>query len=241
MKEFLTENWLTIVVCIYLMGKILYGHYKGFIRIAVSLAALILSLLIVKLGMPYVTGYLKEHTGIHQMVGEQFLRMSGFEVEPEGDGSLPAGQRRIIEQLDLPEPLKDALIENNNNEVYQLLGVEAFSAYIASYLANMVFYVLGSIVLFILSYVLIRLLIGWLDLIAKLPIIHGVNQIVGAILGGLEGLLVLWVLCLIVTFFSGTEWGRVILAQVNGSPILFFLYNINPIQRLVLGVLGKLF
>ena len=35
------DNWLEIVVGIYLLGMILYGHYKGFLRLAVSMAALV--------------------------------------------------------------------------------------------------------------------------------------------------------------------------------------------------------
>ena len=40
------DNWVEIVVAIYLLGMILYGHYKGFIRLAVSMAALIVTLVI---------------------------------------------------------------------------------------------------------------------------------------------------------------------------------------------------
>ena len=45
--EFFQENWLQILVAIYLLGMILHGHYRGFIRLAVSFTALIITLIIV--------------------------------------------------------------------------------------------------------------------------------------------------------------------------------------------------
>ena len=39
---------------------------------------------------------------------------------------LPAQQRMMIEQMELPQPMKDALLENNNSEIYHLLGADSF-------------------------------------------------------------------------------------------------------------------
>ena len=44
------ENWLAIAVGIYLAGMILYGHYKGFIKLSVSAVALVLTLAVVHTG-----------------------------------------------------------------------------------------------------------------------------------------------------------------------------------------------
>ena len=42
------------------------------------------------------------------------------------DAAPPSVQRSIIEEMELPEQLKDALLENNNSEVYEALGVSSF-------------------------------------------------------------------------------------------------------------------
>lgn len=260
MKDFISEYWLSVIVGVYLLGMILYGHYKGLIRIAVSLVAIFASLIFVRIGMPYVTGYMKENTGIHRMVEDTVLKAVGYglergvagdsgfgETESDESGSggilpdvLPAAQRQLIEQMNLPDTLKDALIENNNSEVYQLLGVQHFSEYIANYLSNLIFNAIGFIILYLLSYVVIRLMMSWLDLVARLPIIHGMNQIAGAVLGGLEGLIILCILGLIVTVCSGTGWGRIVVAQIEGSPMLLFLYSHNFLQWIVFGMIGSI-
>ena len=33
----LSSHWLETAVAVYLIGMVLYGHYRGFIRLAVSL------------------------------------------------------------------------------------------------------------------------------------------------------------------------------------------------------------
>ena len=61
MKDFVTQYWLTIVVAVYLVGMVLYGHYRGFIRQAVSVVALVASIVIVNLASPYVKTFLLEN------------------------------------------------------------------------------------------------------------------------------------------------------------------------------------
>ena len=46
--EFFQENWLPVLVAIYLLGMVLYGHYRGFIRLVVSCTAMIITLLAVR-------------------------------------------------------------------------------------------------------------------------------------------------------------------------------------------------
>ena len=108
------ENWLPIAVGVFWGGMMLYGHYRGFIRQAVSMAALLVTLVVVDLSMPYVTDYL---TGVKNATG----------VNEQMESSVPAQQRMIIESLNLPEQIEEALLENNNTEIYEILGVDRFT------------------------------------------------------------------------------------------------------------------
>lgn len=232
------EHWLAIGVGAFLLSMVLYGHYRGFLRMAVTMTALILSLIVVRVAMPYVTAVLKENTGIHRAVGQGLLHMAGIE-ENGAEAQLPAQQREAIERLKLPEQMKEALLENNNNEIYHILGVDAFLDYLGAYLANMVLNLIGSVLLFIVVYLAIRLLVKWLDLIAKLPILSGINQIAGAVLGGLQGLLVLWLAGLIVKACSSMPWSQAVLAQIEGSVWLGFLYHNNIFNWLFVSILNS--
>ncbi len=208
---------------------------------AVTMAALIVSLVTVQVAVPHLTTALKENTGIHRAIGQGVLHMAGMDEEDEmGQSQLPVQQREAIENLKLPEQMKEILLENNNNEIYRLLGVDAFFDYLGSYLANMVISLVSSVILFAAVFLLIRFLVIWLDLIARLPILSGINQITGAILGGLEGLLTLWFLGLIVGACAKMPWSQAVLAQIGSSPWLSFLYKNNLFQWLFISILNNL-
>jgi uncharacterized membrane protein required for colicin V production len=237
------ENWLSIAAGVYLIGMILYGHYRGFIRLAVSVVALIASMTIVHAAMPVVTEYLKENTKIQESISNSMKKAVGLELAEitgieESSQEIPSSQRSFIEGLDLPESIKSALIENNNSEAYQILGVERFTDYIGNYMANMIISSVGSVLLFALVYLAMRLIMRWLNLIAKLPIISGMNKIAGALLGAVQGLVFLWLFFLVLTAFSGTTWGIGFIRQIEASKWLSFLYNHNLISVIFLGVLN---
>ena len=235
---FLAEHWLSVGVAVFLLSMVLYGHYRGFLRLAVTMMALILSLVVVRVAMPHVTGFLRENNGIHQAIGQGLLHMAGI-GEMEKDTEMPAQQREAIEGLKLPEQMKEALLQNNNYEIYHILGVDAFIDYLSASLANMVLNLIGSIILFLVVFIALRLLIRWLDLIARLPILSGINQIAGAVLGGLQGLFVLWIAGLLVRTFTAMPWAQAVLTQVEASAWLDFLYHNNLFNWLLLDLLNN--
>lgn len=232
------ENWLEIGVGVFLIGMVLYGHYKGFIRLAVSMAALLVTLVIVNMAMPHVSAFLKDSTPVLTWIEQGVGRISDFSMEEEpGQTGAPSEQRQAIEGLKLPKEIKEILIENNNSEVYKALGVEIFTEYIGNYLSNIILNLVGFLLLFVIVYVVLRLLMSWLDLIARLPILSGLNKIAGALLGGIQGLFYLWLACLVLTAFSGTAWSAAVMQQIEASSGLSFLYHYNVISKLVFGVI----
>ena len=126
MKEFLLQNWLAVAVAVYLVAMTLHGHYRGFVKQAVSLVAVIASLIIVNITAPQVKEYLMGNETIQMAVREGIT--SALEGSGEADMDLvedqPSSQRQYIESMEIPQQLKDMLVENNNSEVYEMLGVE---------------------------------------------------------------------------------------------------------------------
>lgn len=127
--DFWAEHWLSVGVGVFWLSMILYGHYRGLVRIAVTMSALILSLVVTRVAMPCVTAVLNENTAVHQAIGQGLLHMAGVKDENEAAEETeiqPAYQRNIIEGLKLPEQMKEVLLENNNSEIYYMLGVDRF-------------------------------------------------------------------------------------------------------------------
>lgn len=147
-----------------------------------------------------------------------------------------AGERAVIESLEIPDQIKKLLIENNNGEIYQEMGVQIFEDYVGKYLADRVIRVIIFTVLFIVFYAFLHIIIVWLNLISRLPILYGLNKIAGAVLGLTEALIFIWVGALVLTLFSGSEIGKSMIEQINGSIWLTWLYDHNMLSYLVVGL-----
>ena len=227
----LTGRWVEILAAVYLIGMMLYGHYRGFIRMSVSAAALVITLISVHAATPYVTDWLKNDTPLYGAISGGIEHAIGLDE----DGR--AKERIAIEGLELPEQIKRLLIENNNSDVYRQMGVELFHDYVTGYLTDMIVRILVFIILFLGIFILLHVIVVWLDLIAKLPILSGLNQIAGAVLGAAEALVFIWIACLVFTALSGTALGRGVLAQVEASVWLSWLYDHNMLTLMIFGIL----
>lgn len=236
-----SEHWLEVIAAVYLVGMVLYGHYKGFIRLSVSALALLITLVTVHAAMPCVTDWLKHDTPAYEMVKQGMEKAVGLDEllteQDRGNAFGKAEERTIIENLELPDQIKRLLAENNNGEVYRLMGIELFRDYIGSYLADMIIKIIVFILLFLVVFILLHVVVVWLDLIARLPILSGLNKIAGAVLGGTVALIFLWIACLVFTVLSGTEAGAAVMKQIDASPWLSWLYDHNMLLYFVVGLI----
>lgn len=234
----MTEHWLSIAAGVFLVGTMLYGHYRGLLRQCVSLGALILTIIAVKIATPYVADFIKANPAVRENATDFIIEVSGWEPPAEDAGVLPAAQRMAIEKMKLPQSVKNVLLENNNSEFYKLLGVDRFEEYISTCLADMLINTVGSVLVFAVSYVAIHLVIRWLDLLSRLPILCGLNQMAGGVVGLAEGFLILWIAGFVLSFFTETPVGQMLEEQINKSIWLSLIYRYN-LMNLLLGGLIK--
>lgn len=154
----------------------------------------------------------------------------GLELEDVSSllGEIPKDtQIKMIEEAQMPEFLKDSLLEHNNNEIYAQLEVNSFPEYVATYVANTIINICTFVITFILAWILVRSVAAVADLISHLPIIKGLNQIAGAALGFVFALIFVWVGFLAITLIYTTEIGNMCFEMISKSAILTFLYEKN--------------
>lgn len=220
----MTVTWLgTITVGILVLFGWM-GYRRGFIKEVVSMFFVVLSIALVWLINPYVNDFLRNQTPLYGTV------QSGCQdfVMAQMDDYVTIGERKqqdMIEKLGLPDFLTDGLKENNNASVYRYLDVTSFVDYVADYLAVAFVNGISFLVSFVLATLLIRMITYALNIIARLPVIHGINRITGGVVGVLKGLLFIWVFLLIMTVLCNTDIGRQILALVEKDDILKFFYE----------------
>ncbi|MDC9324216.1 CvpA family protein, partial [Clostridioides difficile] len=97
--DMILEHWLSAGAGVFLIGMVLYGHYRGALKQCVSLGALILTIILVKVATPYMTGFIRDNPSIRQSAAEAILNAAGWEEPLAENTELPAAQRIAIENL----------------------------------------------------------------------------------------------------------------------------------------------
>ena len=143
-------------------------------------------------------------------------------------------QTELIENLPLPEFLQDILLDYNNEEGYQGLGVSTFQDYLIGFIATGILNVAAFLISALVVHLLLWLSISALSILANLPVIRVVNRVAGLLLGLLQALLVLWLAFLILSLVSGTEIGMQMTKMVESSCWLNWLYQSNLFLEIVL-------
>ena len=227
-------NWLFWVVAAVLVYHVIDGLHRGFIKKSVAAVSLIITLVAVTWLTPQITAFVHEHTSLYTSLQEKCSEMF---FSGEYDQEVKTDQVQMIEQMDLPENIKELLIENNNSEVYHLLDVSGFQEYIGAYLANMIIHTLIYLLTFVIVWTALRGVLLALDIVTKLPLLHGINQLAGGILGLVIGVVLVWIAFLLVTILCNGDLGRKFFQLIFENKFLLFLYNQNIIMKIVFGLI----
>lgn len=225
------NNLLIITGIIFLICGI-FGMAQGMIKIVASLAATVLTIACVVFLSPYVSRVLLQVTPLEEKVQEKCAAV--FHVEDIGGIELPREQQiAVLENANLPERFREMLLENNNSEIYQDLGISTFADYVGGYLAKIIADYVGFLLTLIVVTIIIRSIIYALGLITNLPVIGGLNRLAGGILGLGTGLVIVWVLFLVITLMYDTSVGRQCFENIGSSRLLTYLYENNILMRFV--------
>lgn len=226
-SAWLDSNWFALLIAVFMIGMMLYGHSRGFVRLAVSLTALFITLALAHTALPKVTDFVQRHTGLEKAVQGYVLKSTGIDALTQEQMDSREDQEQIIGGLQIPENFQRILRENNRQEIWERLGAEQFQQYVAEYLGKMIINYLGFALLFLAIWVLLHLGLRVLDVLTALPVVHGMNQIAGALLGFVESLIFVWLGFMILGLFEGSETGSKLYELVQSSAWLSFLYRYN--------------
>lgn len=213
----------------------LFGFRRGFVREVVTMFFWVLSIALVWFMNPYVNDFLKENTPLYEFV--QSSTRDYVESMLEGNTAAEEQEQSSrLENLGLPSFLTEEIEENNNASVYQYLAVNTFTDYVSDYLAVAAVNGVSFLVSLLLATLLIRMLAYALDIIARLPIINGINKSAGALVGVVKGILFIWIILMVLTIFCNTEIGRQGLELVERDDLLKWLYEQNVFVNIFMSI-----
>lgn len=235
-------NVLTIIVLLLLIVLALNGYRKGFIKVFASMSFFILASVLVYFANPYVSQFLKDHTPVYAAIEKQCEevlqkeggRLSGDNKEEVKAKTEKSDQLQLIEELPIPQILKDQLTSTGSQNEFNLLDTSDFTKYIAAYMADAILSILSFVVTVIVVTLILRLSVMTLNIVANLPVLNGANRVLGLALGLVQGILTVWFAFLVITLFSQTDMGKQLLNLINESMILTYIYDNNIFLRFLL-------
>lgn len=230
-------NKLLLVVGAIFLICIIVGYKRGFLKILASLISTIAIIVLVTILTPYVSEAIRSVTPIEEVMQEKCIDMlipdkSEYDKVIE-DGLSDDKQRKLIEESKLPKMFQDMLIENNNDEVYEFLGVTTFGEYVGTYFAKVISDIVAFLVTLLIVAILVKTLLCILGVIGKLPVIGGMNRVAGGIIGIGTGLILVWVLFLIITVFYDNGISQACMKDISDSKILQALYDSNLLTKYI--------
>lgn len=130
-----------------------------------------------------------------------------------------------------------------------LIFLYILNNWLLGFLLNWVFsgkaYILARLIVVGLSLALCKLVfrtVIWiLKLIPHLPLVRGVDKILGFLTGAIEGLLLVWIFLYLININQGLLFGIEWSSLIEGSSFLVFLYQNNLIRHLVATVFSGWF
>ena len=235
-----TAAWIaTIIVILILLFCFFYGFKRGFLKIVLTTLALVVTIVAAGVLAPHLSKWLGTTfigTGIEKSINSYMDKKIDSSTE-ELVNKTKEAQEAVIDALPLPKFLKNDISKKNEESEYKLLDVTTFKEYVSTRLSNIILQALSYIILLVVIYAVLRIVLRIIGVIGRIPIIGGINRLLGGILCLIEGLLILWCICFLVTAISGSEFGQSVVKVINESPLLKLIYDNN----LLVTVAGKVF
>lgn len=149
-------------------------------------------------------------------------------------------QTKLIQNLPVPEFLKEMLLNYNNSEGYSKLNVTEFGSYLVHFFANVVLNIVAFVVTLLAVQLVLWTGITALDLFSRLPFISFINRIGGLAVGILQGLFAVWLIFLGISIFSSTEIGITLMGMIDESTLLQPMYESNMFLKIVVQAISNI-
>lgn len=225
---------LLIVVLLILAGFGLHGYLRGLVRVLFSLVAVFLTIVLATAIAPYVAHFLQTQTPLYQIVKEKCVDYLQSAVEDGMQQETQGWETGTVFGIKMPEELQEIFTENTDAQG-SLVGASEVYERAGDFVAGQVVQRLAWVVSFALILALLSVVVHFLDLLAKLPVLKNINRIGGLAIGLLEGLIVVWILFLAVFLCQGTEFGREMMDTIQENAILKLISDNNILEHMIMG------
>lgn len=216
---------------------VLLGYHRGLLKSALSAIGIIGAILLANVLNPYVRNLLCDHTNIKESVKSRIER--GLNVERLDDQNSIYGKEEYLEKTDLPEIVKNYIRSNDKVRSGQD-SLRSYVEQVVEYLTDMVMNGIAYVLTVILVAMIFVIALALSSLVSGIPVVKGIDKVGGIVFGGVQAVLIIWMIMLIVTFFSAFSWGADMMDMIDKSEVLAFIYKNNIFLKIVVDILGNI-
>ena len=209
---------LILIFCIYCSAK------KGFLGSSYKFFSIILTLILMFMFQTTISDWLRStDVGkyIETTIYDSLIKKS---EDTNTSEEITDDKENIFTSLGLPKIydnlLKDEIDSINNTKDNIVKNV-------ATALTDSLINIVSIIILYILIRFLLFLLYKITNFIFRLPILKSLNKLLGAVVGLIQGLFVVYILCALLIWFSPKNDTNSIQTTINDTIITQYFYNNN--------------
>ncbi|MCH5274071.1 MAG: CvpA family protein [Lachnospiraceae bacterium] len=225
-------NWVLIAVIAIIAVLGWLGWNKGLIKMVFSLASTIVALLFAAIFSPVIAGAMKNNEKIVSFFDEKISTLIDFSSE-EAEEDEESKQELLIDSLPFPETMKESLMKNNTADNYISMDADNFEEYVCRQITNMIINAICFVITLAVAIIALAVACGMLNILAKLPLLRQLNEAAGLAAGLAEGLLLVWILFVVLTMLTGSEFGQEAMKMIAENPLLDFLYKNNLVSKFI--------
>lgn len=224
-------NKIFVAVILILVVMALIGLKRGFIKTVFSLVSTIVALVMTALLSPLVSEWMQNSDTISQF----FTGKVKETIPVEQTDTARKTDEEIIESLGLPGYMEETLLKNNTAVIYNELEVKknSIKEYIVAGIVSIVINAIAFMATFLIIRIALWLLCYFLDLVSRLPVLRQVNKIAGLAAGLFQGLLYVWIFCILLMVFGFGDFGTYVYDCINESSILTFIFDSNLLVKAI--------
>ena len=219
------------IAAVLVLGTAIQAYRKGFVRAALNFLPIVAALVATRFFTPMASRLLRS-TPFFGSLSERIAEKMQLN-HMIGSAAMQA-QTEMIQNMNLPDFLKNSLLENNNPVIYRLLDVDSLQAYISGFLANICVNIVSVLLVFVVVWLAVKFVLQALHIISKLPVLNFFNKTCGFAVGLLKGLCVTWLVCFVLTFFQCNASFEGFFTALNHSYFARLLYENNILMYFIL-------
>lgn len=217
-------NLLLIIIIIIFLVCIIRGWRKGLLRLLFSLVSFIVLIGLVSFATPHISGFLKENTGIYTVIEARCTENIQSRVESGIENSAASTS---VAGVSLPESVISYLTGSGESAiastgVYQEVGSRA---------ADLILAGISFFIALILAIIIVKLIYRALGVVDHIPVIKGINRVLGLFGGAVEAYVAVSLLFLFFALIAGTEAGGAVTGYIDESTFLSWLYYDNILLK----------